>query len=139
MDYEVVEARYVRDYVLWLRFRDGTSGEIDLQTELRGPIFEPLKNLDAFRQVHVSPAIGTIAWPNHADIAPEFLYGSVRRPEISRFQGIVIAMYSWRSSRSPHWIDRVWIGLVQRAADPSLFYSTLPRYLSSQATTSSTI
>ena len=37
MDYEVVEARYVRDYVLWLRFRDGTSGEIDLQTNYADP------------------------------------------------------------------------------------------------------
>ena len=105
MDYDVVEARYVRDYVLWLRFRDGTSGEIDLQSELMGPIFEPLKNLDAFRQVHVSPAIGTIAWPNHADIAPEFLYGSVRRPEISRFQGIVIAMY-YDEHGQPHFHAR---------------------------------
>ena len=29
MDYNVIEARYVRDYVVWLRFRDGTEGEVD--------------------------------------------------------------------------------------------------------------
>ena len=28
MDYHIVEARYVAGHVVWLRFRDGTSGEI---------------------------------------------------------------------------------------------------------------
>lgn len=32
MDYHhVVEARYVRDFVVWLRFRDGTAREVDLR------------------------------------------------------------------------------------------------------------
>ena len=37
MDYEVLEARYVRGHVVWLRFRDGTAGEIDLESEMWGP------------------------------------------------------------------------------------------------------
>ncbi|MCJ7503968.1 MAG: DUF2442 domain-containing protein [Acidobacteriia bacterium] len=41
MDYHIVEARYVAGHVVWLRFRDGTCGEIDLAPALRGPIFEP--------------------------------------------------------------------------------------------------
>jgi hypothetical protein len=113
MHYLVIEARYVRDYVLWIRFRDGTSGEVDLQGELRGPVFEPLKDLEAFQQFHVSSDIGTVAWPNQADIAPETLYALVRRgdfetprfaggmPEISRFHGIVISMYYNEHGR-PH-------------------------------------
>ncbi len=30
MDYHIVEARYVAGHVVWLRFRDGACGEIDL-------------------------------------------------------------------------------------------------------------
>jgi hypothetical protein len=30
MDYHIVEARYVGGRVVWLRFRHGTAGEIDL-------------------------------------------------------------------------------------------------------------
>ena len=44
MDYHLVEARYVAGHVVWLRFRDGTSGEVDLASALRGPIFEPLRD-----------------------------------------------------------------------------------------------
>jgi hypothetical protein len=62
---------------VWVRFEDQTEGEIDLAAELWGPMFEPLKDLGYFREVAVAE-YGTIAWPNGADIAPEFLYERVR-------------------------------------------------------------
>lgn len=71
---DVIEVRHVGDYVIWLRFEDGTQGEIDLSAELYGPIFEPLKDKAYFEQVYVNPDTGTIEWPNRADFAPEFLY-----------------------------------------------------------------
>ena len=79
MYYNVVEAKHVRDYVVWVKFEDGTAGEIDLASELWGPVFEPLKNPEYFANVAVAE-YGTIAWPNGADLAPEFLYDRVRVP-----------------------------------------------------------
>ena len=70
----VVEVRYVHDHVVWLRFSDGRTGEVDLRERLRGRVFEPLKDIAIFSQVRVDPEIQTIAWPNGADIAPESLY-----------------------------------------------------------------
>ena len=78
MDYDVIEARYVRDHVLWLRFRDGTSGEVDLSTELHGAVFEPLRDPRFFRQFRLDPEFDTLVWPNGADFAPEFLHRAVR-------------------------------------------------------------
>lgn len=67
----VVEARYVRGHVVWLRFSDGAAGEVDLSEELYGPVFEPLRDIETFRQLSV--VLHTLAWPNGADFAPEFL------------------------------------------------------------------
>lgn len=78
MDYRLMEARYVADFVLWLRFSDGVEAEIDLRGELYGPIFEPLRNPDAFRAFTVHPELHTPVWPNGADFAPEFLHDNVR-------------------------------------------------------------
>ena len=73
MYFSVVNARYVRDHVIWVQFQDGSEGEVDLSSELWGPVFEPLKDVEYFRRFTVAE-YGTIAWPNGADIAPEFLY-----------------------------------------------------------------
>lgn len=78
MDYDVLEARYLGGYRVWLRFRDGTSGEIDLEGELHGPVFEPLKDPEFFRQFIVHPEFETLVWPNGADFAPEFLHDNIR-------------------------------------------------------------
>ncbi len=78
MDYHVVEARYVGGHVVWLRFRDGREGEIDLAPALDGPMFEPLRDPEIFRTFRVDPEFHTLVWPNGADIAPEFLHQGVR-------------------------------------------------------------
>ena len=78
VDYHIVDARYVAGHVVWLRFRDGTSGEIDLAPALRGPVFEPLRDPAVFRQFQVHPEFHTLVWPNGADFAPEFLRDNVR-------------------------------------------------------------
>jgi hypothetical protein len=78
MKYHVMSAEYVSGYVVRLRFRDGTSGEIDLATELEGPVFQPLLNVGTFKQFKVDSEFHTLVWPNGADLAPEFLYQNVR-------------------------------------------------------------
>jgi len=67
----ILEARYVRDYVIRLKFSDGTLGEVDLRAELEGPVFGSLQDIDQFKQFTV--AYHTLTWPNGADFAPEFL------------------------------------------------------------------
>ena len=68
MNYHVVSAEYVSSDVVRLKFRDGTAGEIDLSAELTGPIFEPLRDLEYFRQFRVHPEFHTLVWPNRADL-----------------------------------------------------------------------
>ena len=78
MNYHVLEARYIAGHTLWLRFRDGTAGEVDLAPALIGPIFAPLQDVAYFRQYAIHPEFHTLVWPNGADIAPEFLHQQVR-------------------------------------------------------------
>lgn len=70
----VIEAIYVRDYTIWIKLDNGAHGEIDLSSELWGEVFEPLREIDAFKRFHVDIEINTIVWENGADIAPDFLY-----------------------------------------------------------------
>jgi hypothetical protein len=65
---------YLEDYRLRLAFNDGVAKDVDLRDELYGAVFEPLKDVEFFKQVSVNPDTNTIEWPNGADFAPEFLY-----------------------------------------------------------------
>lgn len=74
----LLEARVIPPHAVWLRFSDGTEGRVDLSEEMQGPVFEPLKDPALFAQLRLDPEIHTIAWPNGADLAPEFLYEQVK-------------------------------------------------------------
>ena len=71
----VISVHYMGDYRLYLEFSNGTAGEIDLAGELEGPVFQPLKNQEFFAAARLEG--GTVAWPNGADMAPEFLAGRI--------------------------------------------------------------
>ena len=68
----VVDAEYLDGYRVFVTFKDGTSGAVDFEGDLDGPIFEPLKDLAYFRQFHIEGH--TLAWDNGADFAPEFIH-----------------------------------------------------------------
>jgi hypothetical protein len=74
----VVAARYLGGHRVWLRFDDGLEGETDLAGELDGEVFEPLRDADYFARFSVDD---TLAWPNGADFAPEFLHQRIASTE----------------------------------------------------------
>jgi Protein of unknown function (DUF2442) len=62
--------------ILRLASDDGTVREVDLEDELWGPVFEPLRrDPQLFRQVSVDEELATIVWPNGADMDPDVLHG----------------------------------------------------------------
>jgi hypothetical protein len=68
----VVTAQYRGGYRIHLVFKDGSEGTVNFRPWLKGPVFEPLRDLDHFRRFFVDG--GTVSWPNGADVAPESLY-----------------------------------------------------------------
>jgi len=50
----IVEAEYVYGFVIHLRFADGTEGDVDLEKELEGEVFLPLRNPDYFKPIFYS-------------------------------------------------------------------------------------
>jgi hypothetical protein len=70
----VTEITYVDGYRLRLKFNDGKVKEVNLESELYGEIFEPLKGFSLFRKATINPDTHTLDWPNGADFASEFLY-----------------------------------------------------------------
>ncbi len=70
----ITEARVVGPHSLELAFDDGLRKRVNLRPELNGAVFEPLRDPAYFAKVVVDPDSRTVAWPNGADFAPDFLY-----------------------------------------------------------------
>jgi hypothetical protein len=80
---QIIEVKVLDGYKIWLRFRDGTTGTVDLSAELWGPMFEPLKERALFARASVHPELYTVTWPNGADLSPEFLYKHAAEPSVA--------------------------------------------------------
>ncbi|MCC5831904.1 MAG: DUF2442 domain-containing protein [Chlamydiales bacterium] len=75
MLYDIVEAKVVKNYTLFLRFENGVKGHIDISKIIPFEgIFSKLQDIDYFATVVVDKELGTIVWDNGADLSPEYLY-----------------------------------------------------------------
>lgn len=72
---KVIEATYLKEYIISLKFNDGTKKTIDFEKELWGKVFEPLIDINFFKKFKLNS--WTIEWENGADFAPEYLYNLI--------------------------------------------------------------
>ena len=70
----ICDVQYDADYRLRLAFEDGSVRLVDLRDHLEGEVFEPLKDLQAFKTARLNPDLDTVVWDNGADMSPDFLY-----------------------------------------------------------------
>jgi hypothetical protein len=75
---DVIDLRVMDDYQLDLRFEDGVRGVVNVADLVAFTgVFAPLRSYDYFRRVRVDAELGTICWPNGADLDPDVLYSLV--------------------------------------------------------------
>lgn len=75
--YEITAVEHLGGHHLRLTFADGFVGDVDLSERLKapnGPMFQPLEDVAYFAKVAVDPELGTVVWPNGADLAPDVLH-----------------------------------------------------------------
>jgi len=85
----VIKAEYRGGYRIHVTFDGNSQKTIDFRRWMKGPVFEPLRDLKYFRRFFLDG--WTIAWPNGADIALEALHECA---QVSNERGAV-----WPASR----------------------------------------
>lgn len=87
---DVVEARALDGHNLFLRFEDGAEGVVDVASLIQFTgVFAPLKERGYFTQVRVNKDLGTVCWPNDADLDPDVLYSAVTGRPLPSFHNAV--------------------------------------------------
>jgi hypothetical protein len=83
---DIVFVKPLSGYRLHIRFEDGAEGTFALMDliPLEG-IFAPLRDPATFEQVRVNVELGSIEWPNGADLDPDVLYAQVTGQPLQEF------------------------------------------------------
>jgi len=75
--HRVVEVKALEKYRIWVRFADGSEGEIDLSDLAGKGVFSAWDKPGEFERVYVDQESHTVAWPGEIDLCPDRLYQDV--------------------------------------------------------------
>ncbi len=75
MYWDIVEVKPEPECCLFVRFKDGLAGRVQLQPEQRTGVLTPLADPLFFEQVFIDA--GAVAWPGEIDLAPDALYSEI--------------------------------------------------------------
>ena len=68
-----IEVRPVDGYRIWIKFDDGTQGEIDLSDLAGRGVFQSWTDRKVFEAIRVDES-GAVVWPGEIDLCPDALY-----------------------------------------------------------------
>ena len=75
MFWDVVEVKSEPQYCLFVRFKDGMAGRVQLREEELMGALATLRDKQFFEQVFIDN--GAVAWPGEIDLAPDAMYAQV--------------------------------------------------------------
>jgi hypothetical protein len=75
MYWHVVEVKPEPEYRLFVRFKDGLAGRVQLRSEELTGALAPLLDVQFFEQVFID--YGAVAWPGEIDLAPDAMYAQI--------------------------------------------------------------
>jgi hypothetical protein len=75
MHWDVVEVKPEPHYCLFVRFKDGVAGRLQLRPEELTGALAPLRDEQFFGQVFID--YGAVAWPGEIDLAPDAMYAQI--------------------------------------------------------------
>jgi hypothetical protein len=75
MYWDVVEVKPEADYWLFVRFKDGLRGRVQLRREELTGVLAPLAEAQFLERVFIDH--GAVAWPGEIDLAPDAMYDQV--------------------------------------------------------------
>lgn len=84
MYYDLVKAKYVKDFKISVEFADGSKGIADLKSIInKGGVFSELQNSEKFKKFFIHKELNVLTWANEIDIAPETLYALASQEKVS--------------------------------------------------------
>lgn|SRR6185437_1913891 len=99
MYWDVVEVKPEPGYRLFVRFRDGAQGHLQLAPEELTGVLAPLADVDFFQRVFADQ--GAVTWPGEIDLAPDAMYAEIKAASLTMPSGAAEAHRNSPPAQSP--------------------------------------
>ena len=73
-----IGVKAISKYIIWIRFEDGLSGEVDISDSAGKGIFKFWDEGNNFSKVYISRETYGIAWNDDLEICPETVYEQIK-------------------------------------------------------------
>jgi len=74
-----IEVKALKRYKIWLKYEDGTKGEIDLNHLTGQGVFKYWDEGNNFFNVYIDKESNAIAWSDELDICPDNIYFKLKK------------------------------------------------------------
>jgi hypothetical protein len=80
---KIVAAKVLEGYRVWLRFEDGTEGEVDFSAHVGKGVFAPWSDYTFFHRAAIGGQGRVLTWPGELDFCADALWLQItgKRPE----------------------------------------------------------
>ena len=75
--HKAIQIEHIADYKIQVMFEDGTTGIVDMTEFCFSGVFEPIKDINVFRQAYIDER-GAICWLEDLDMASDRIYYDIK-------------------------------------------------------------
>lgn len=88
---KLLEIKPLANYTLWLKYDDGTVGEVDLTELTEKGVFKKIKDKTFFKQVYIDKETDAVAWNEDLDLCPDSLFLKLKGLTFEEFKQLMYA------------------------------------------------
>lgn len=77
--YKPIKVKAFKKYTIWVKYEDGTEGEIDLSHLAGKGVFKIWETNSNFEKVYIDKESGAIAWNDQLDICADNVYYKLKK------------------------------------------------------------
>ncbi len=74
-----VEVKAKRNYTIWVRYEDGSQGDVDLSHLVGKGVFNAWEKDIDFNEVYIDEESGAIAWSENLELCPDSIYYKINQ------------------------------------------------------------
>ncbi|MEI6141387.1 MAG: DUF2442 domain-containing protein [Mariniphaga sp.] len=91
-----IQVKAISQFIIYVKYADGTEGQIDLSHLITKPLFKNWLELEYFNKVYIDNETLAISWDENIELCPDNMYLKIRGISFEQWK---TSQYSYATSQ----------------------------------------